>query len=174
MIEIHSLAGQRGKAYARDCLGYLGIAGATVPFGIIALKAGWGNQRAFVLTASALPPLVATVVAAARESSPLAATPGKRRYGLLVKTNKGQKLPFGRALLRNAVKIGLPWQAGHTIAVGAAFGGFDEMDPLTVGATVVTYPLVAAMLASVALREGRSIHDRIARSKVLPAHGSQV
>lgn len=126
MSLVHGLAGRRGQAYAFDSLTYLGIVAATVPFGLLARRAGWGEQRTFVLTASAIPPMLATALAAHQESSPVAATRGKRRYGLNVKTLEGHSLTFAQALLRNAVKIAIPWQLGHTVAVGAAFGGFDE------------------------------------------------
>ena len=166
MSRVHALAGRRGKAYALDCLTYLGIAVATVPFGLLARQAGWGRQRTFVLAASAVPPMIATVLAAHQESSSHAATPGKRLYGLSVLTQEGHSLTFAQALVRNTVKIAIPWQLGHTVAVGAAFGGFDELDPITVGATIVTYPMIAAMIASVVVGQGRTIHDYAVGSEV--------
>lgn len=167
MAALHHLAFFRGKAYVRDCIGYLGIAVATVPLGLLAQQTEWGDHRGFVLAASAIPPTIATLVAARRESSSSGATPGKLRYGLQVHGQHGEPLSFSRALLRNSLKIALPWQLGHTVAVGAAFGGFDNQDPVTIAAAVATYPLLAVMLGSVAFGEGRALHDRITGSQVL-------
>lgn len=167
MAALHALACSRGKAYVRDCVGYLGIAVATVPLGLLAQQTDWGNHRGFVFAASAIPPIIATLLAARRESSSDGATPGKRRYGLQVQAQHGEPLSFGRALLRNGLKIALPWQLGHTVAIGAAFDGFDDNDPLTLATAVATYPLLAVMIGSVAFGEGRGLHDRITGSRVL-------
>ena len=167
MAALHPLAISRGKAYLRDCVGYLGIAVATVPLGLLAQQAGWGSHRWFVLAASAIPPTVATLLAAQREASASGATPGKRRYDLQVQYELGEPLSFSRALLRNVVKIAVPWQLGHTVAVGAASGGFDDQDPLTIAAAVSTYPLLAVMIGSAAFGKGRAVYDRVAGTKVL-------
>ncbi|HLR93993.1 MAG TPA: RDD family protein [Jiangellaceae bacterium] len=158
---MHELALRRGKAYVRDCVGYLGVAAATTPIGLLAVTQGWSDRRGFVLAISALPPALATAVAAWRESrSGQASTPGKRWQGLVVRTSDGApRLP--RALLRNAVKIGIPWQLGHVVAVGAVYGGFEQRDLLTYVAATVVYPLIAAMVLAVLLGRGLALHDRV-------------
>ncbi|MFC5992849.1 RDD family protein [Pseudonocardia hispaniensis] len=163
---MNNLAGRRGRAYLRDCLTYLGLAAATAPFGIIGRRTGWGGNRVFVLAVSALPPLAATILAASQESGPAQATWGKRTHGLVVTDGDGAPIGFGRATLRNAAKIGVPWQIGHVVAIGAAFGGFEKRDPLTRAATVVTYPLLAAMIVAVLRGNGRGLHDRVAGTAV--------
>lgn len=55
---------------------------------------------------------------------------------------------------------------GHTVAVGAAFGGFEDGDPVTLTAAVITYPLLAVMIATGVLGEGRALHDRVAGTVV--------
>jgi uncharacterized RDD family membrane protein YckC len=167
MLTVHPLATRRAKAYARDCLGYFGIAAATVPLGIVAQRAGLGTNRRFVLAVSAVPPVLAALLAARQEAGPPAATPGKRRYQLMVETRTGETLTFRQALLRNLIKITLPWQLGHTVAIGAAFGGFDNRDPCTIGTAVITYPLVAVMIVGVVTRSGRAPHDRLTGSHVI-------
>ncbi len=158
---VHELAGARARAYLIDCGVYLAVAAATAPFGVLAHVRGWGKRRSFVLAASTIPPLVATVIAARQESGPHAATFGKRRQGLVVCSRDGVPVTFGQGLIRNTVKIGIPWQLGHVVAVGAAFGGFDDADPLTLGATVLTYPLVGAMVTAGSTGSGRALHDRL-------------
>jgi uncharacterized RDD family membrane protein YckC len=67
------------------------------------------------------------------------------------------------------VKIFVPWQLGHisTITgITGITGGFDRNRPLTLVTTVATYGLIAATLASVALGDGRALHDRIAGTVV--------
>ena len=166
MLTVHRLATRRGKAYLRDSLGYVGLAATMVPVGFIAQKKGWGTSRSFVLALSAVPPLLATVLAARAEAGPSDSTAGKQRYDLRVEDIHGGSLSFGRAALRNVLKIGLPWQLGHTVAVGAAFGGFEQRDAWTIGATVATYTLLGAMVGSAAFGNGVAIHDRIAGTNV--------
>ena len=168
MLSLHSLAKRRGLAYVRDCFGYLAIAATTAPLGLIAHRRGWGANKAFVLASSTVPPVAAMLIAAGQEAGPTGATPGKRHLGLQVTSSDGHRLSYGRALLRNAIKIAIPWQLGHTVSVGAAFDGFEEKDPLTLGATIVAYPLLAVLLSSVVFGEGYAIHDRLADSQVLP------
>lgn len=165
---LHRLAGPRVRAYALDAVGYLGLAAATVPAGMLVRRVADGRpSRRLVLALSAIPPVAATLWAARRESSTASATWGKRRLGLRVMADEdGSPLPYRRALVRNATKIALPWQLGHTVAIGAAFGGFDDADPLTIVATAVTYPLMAAMIGTVSLGSGRALHDRLARSHI--------
>jgi hypothetical protein len=54
-------------------------------------------------------------------------------------------------------------------AIGAAWGGFDENDPLTVTATVLTYPVIGALVLTTVLGSGRAVHDRVARTVVVEA-----
>lgn len=171
--EVHELAGARTRAYLMDCGVYLAVAAATAPLGVLAQAKGWGKSRAFVLGISAVAPLVATVVAARQESGPRAATFGKRWQGLVVRSRDGAPVTFARSLVRNFVKIGVPWQIGHVVAVGAALGYFDDADPLTLGAAAVTYPLLGAMVVTGATGDGRALHDRLAVTMVVrgPGHG---
>lgn len=58
-----------------------------------------------------------TVWLAWRESGTAGSTPGKRRCGLSVlATETGRPLGFARALVRNALKVAVPWQLGHLVA----------------------------------------------------------
>jgi len=163
---MNPLLARRTRAYLLDCCAYAGVALATVPLGVAFQRLGWSGNRNLVLAASAIPPLVATVVAGVQEAGPHAATPGKRRERLTVTDTAGRPLTLGRAWLRNATKIGIPWQLGHVVTIGSAFGGFAQRDPLTLGAAAVCYPLMAAMVAAVARGSGRGLHDRVAGTLV--------
>lgn len=163
---MHELAGARTRAYLIDCGVYLAIAATTAPFGVLATARGWGKRRSFLLAVSAIPPVVATVVAARQESGPESATFGKRRLGLIVRTRDGEPVTFTRALIRNAAKICIPWQLGHFVAISAALGYLEDGDRLTVGATALTYPMLGAMVVAGAAGNGRAFHDHLAGTVV--------
>ena len=175
---MHRLAVPRGKAYALDCLGYLGIAAATLPVGIVLQQTGVGQHQWAVWGLSAVPPLLAAGVAARAESGPARATWGKRRLRLVVDGSAGgtrdgattEEAPSpGRALLRNLVKITIPWQVGHTVAIGAAYGGFEDGDPVTIVAGGLSYLIIGVLVGGVVLGQGRAVHDRLAGTRVEPA-----
>lgn len=171
---MHPLAALRARAYARDCVRYLAIAAATAPLGAVAgVARERGRLREFAWGVSAVGPVVATVLAARAESRS-GMTGGKRSHDLRVVSAAGGSAGAGRCLLRNVVKIAVPWQLGHLVAVEAAFGELERRDPLTVTAAVVSYLLPAMMIASVFAGEGRPVHDRLAGTRVVtgPAPGS--
>lgn len=164
---MHPLAVRRGKAYLLDCLGFVGVGAAMAPFGVVAHRRGLIGARPVIthLVSAALP-VIATVWTARQESGATRATWGKRRLGLTVTTEDGDTLAFGTALLRNAVKILIPWQIGHTVAIGSAYGGWERKDPLTLAATAVTYPVLGLMIGAVVAGSGRAVHDRVVRGVV--------
>lgn len=163
---MHYLAVSRAHAYLRDCVAYLGLAAATVPLGVVGQITGWGKKPPFAYAVSVAPPILAALLAA-RQEARHGATPGKRHHHLIVTKRAGTPITFGRALTRNCLKIAIPWQLGHMVAIGAVFGGFDKKDPLTLGAAFITYPLLAAMILGVVLGDGRTIHDRLSGTRVV-------
>lgn len=163
---IHPLTGRRLIAYGLDCAGYLGLAAATVPAGLLLRRRRTLSERD-LLVVSAVLPLAATGWAARAESGTASATVGKRRCHLVVRDHRtGCPPSTGAALLRNTVKIFVPWQLGHIATITGITGGFDRNRPLTLVTTVASYGLIAVTLASVALGDGRALHDRIAGTVV--------
>ncbi len=115
--------------------------------------------------------VVAPVVAGAAwfESRLRAATPGKRALGLLVE-HDGARPTFRRALLRNTVKIGVPWLLGHaaTFAVLATIA--DAAVPAwVVWLLIATYLVPLVWLASLFTPGGRTVHDRLSGTQVSAA-----
>lgn len=159
------LLGSRAAAYGLDALGYAGIAAAMVPFGLANYALQGTPSRPAVLAVSLLPPVLATAWAARAESGPRHATWGKRRLGIRVSGSVGEA-GFGHALLRNAVKILLPWQLGHVVAIGAAHGDFDTMRPSTMIATGLLYVIAALFAVLMLRRSGRGPHDLLAGTRV--------
>lgn len=139
----------------------------TIPAGLaIVATSNLGGNRTFGHLISMVPPAIATVLAAHAESGPRRATWGKRRQSLEVTGPGGSTLTVGRALGRNAAKIFVPWQLGHTSAIGAAWEGFQKRDPLTVASTVTVYAVIG-LYAWMGMRgSGRGVHDLIAGSRV--------
>lgn len=165
---MHPLARRRATGYLRDCAGYLGVAAATVPLGLaVNALTDLGRSRTFAYAVSAVPPVIATVIAARAESGPRRATWGKRRVGLRVEdVAGGGQLTFGRALARNSLKILVPWQAGHITTVAAIWDGFEEGDRVAYAATVLVYGLMAADALTCLRGSGRGPHDLLAGSVV--------
>ncbi|AXK46000.1 RDD family protein [Brachybacterium saurashtrense] len=164
------LASRRVRAHLTDCVGYLGLAAATAPVGVLLVSTtSLGESRLFAQLVSAVPPVAATLLAARAESGPHRATWGKRRQGLEVAGAGGAALPFSRALGRNTVKILVPWQLGHLTAIGAVGGGFEEGDALTYGSAVAVYAALGVVAATVLRRPGRGVHDRLVGGRVLLA-----
>lgn len=171
---MHPLAGRRGKAYLLDCARIVGVGVAMVPLGVAAHRRGLiGPYPLRSHLISAVLPVIATVWAAREESGPMRATRGKRGQELTVTTDDGTAMSFRGALLRNTVKIFIPWQLGHTVAIGAAYGGYERKDPITLGATALTYPLLGVLIGSVVRGHGRAIHDRVVGSVVHGPAGAQ-
>lgn len=164
---MNPLARRRVAAHALDCVSYLGIAAATAPAGSIATRAGLGKSRSFVVWASAVPVVIATAVATVAETR--GATWGKRRLHLKVERTGGGQLPILSALARNVMKIAIPWQLGHVVAIGAIHGGFKRPEPGLVAAAVATYGLVGMGLWGVLRSSGVTVHDMIAGSRVSPS-----
>jgi uncharacterized RDD family membrane protein YckC len=116
---------------------------------------------------AALVVVVPVVLAAAVLESRGGATPGKRALRLHVE--HGATPPrFGRALLRNALKIGLPWLIAHAAVFAVADAGAAGQ-PTPSGAWVLllaAYVLPIAWVVSLFIGRGRTPYDRLAGTVV--------
>jgi uncharacterized RDD family membrane protein YckC len=110
----------RLAAMGLDAVTYLIIPAVLLPLGL--LLAGKGivfgplvvNGIGLVL---AIAP--ATTLAAGREARPRGATLGKRWRRPTVHDKHTRALPSGRqSVARNVIKIAVPWELGHTVALG--------------------------------------------------------
>lgn len=114
-----------------------------------------------------------TIALAVMESGPRQSTPGKRARRLVVRdTRTGDALPFRRALLRNAVKIALPWIVGHAAvyaivgASGGATGPDGSLPPGVEAVTAIAYVLPTIWLVTLLIGSGRTPYDMIAGAVV--------
>ena len=105
--------------------------------------------------------------AAAFESRGRAATPGKRALHLQVRSESITPR-IGRALARNALKIGLPWLIGHVTVFAILFSTTGGRSPLA-GIwilIVVAYALPLVYIVSLFVGDGRTLYDRLTRTRV--------
>jgi uncharacterized RDD family membrane protein YckC len=135
------------------------VVGATAPLPPVAANA--------LATVVLVVPI--TIALAVLESGPRQATPGKRARRLVVQDARtGGALPFRCALLRNALKVALPWTIAHTTvyAIVGASGTSGTMPTGTQVATLASYVLPAAYLCTLFLASGRTPYDRAAGAVV--------
>lgn len=162
---------RRIAAWLIDCVCILGWAAVTALVGVPLYLAGVIRPTSAIVLniVGALVIIVPVVIAAAvLESRRAAATPGKRVLRLRV--SGGRSVPsFGRALLRNALKIGLPWLVGHA-AVFALTSSRSTGGPTGAAADVsllVAYILPIAYVICLFVGRGLTPYDRLSRTRVL-------
>lgn len=96
------------------------------------------------------------------------ASPGKQWFGLRVRRPDGRRLGYARSLLRNTIKVGLPWLVGHAAAIALA----TSTDPVGTDVwilTAVAYLIPLAYLVEALLDHGRAPYDVVADSQVVAA-----
>ncbi len=104
------------------------------------------------------------------ESSAREATPGKRVRRLTVlSTGKGGRVRFPRALLRNALKVALPWELGHTVAFTLAAGS-GVVPVWLIPIAALTYALPIVYIVTLFVGDGRTLYDRLAGTVVTLSH----
>jgi uncharacterized RDD family membrane protein YckC len=168
------VAGRRIVAWLVDWTIISLYAGALVPLGLV-LDAASLDLPATAWNAVAFALLVApaTIWMAAWERGPAAASPGKRLLGLRVLGLRAATAPalgWRRSLVRNGLKLALPWELGHT-------GAFILADASAAGPSValgmvcgVTACLVAVgYVVSLFVGSGRTPYDRAAGTRVVRA-----
>jgi len=162
------LAWRRVAAWAIDWLIISGYAAALVPLGLwldessVRLSPlGW-NAVSFVVLV-----VPVTVWLTAWEATGSGATPGKRSLRLRVRSLQGGRPGWRRAVVRNVIKIALPWELGHTAA-------FLLSDPRTgrtsgligSGCAFLACALAAVYVAALFTGYGHPPYDRLAGTEV--------
>lgn len=167
----YSILVRRLAAYLVDIL-LLFAAVVSTQFGLAALTGGWPFRllttglriEGWVWLSVSLPTYLYFALS---ESSTHQATPGKRLLGLRVTDIAGNRIGFGRALLRTIVKL-IPWEVTHlslflpTPILTDGQGGFL---PGLITANI----LIVVYLAAIVMTAGKQgVHDLVARTMVLP------
>lgn len=161
-------AWRRMTAWAIDWLWILILPVLLVPVGVILYRTGlrlpawtWNLISLLVL----ITPV--TLWAAWRESGRFQGTPGKRVRGLVVvDARSARPVGFGRALLRNAVKIALPWELGHSVAFGFAEAG-ERIPGYLMILTILVYVVVFGWIGSLFLASTRTPYDLLSGTRVI-------
>jgi uncharacterized RDD family membrane protein YckC len=111
---------------------------------------------------------------AAGESSPSAATWGKRKRGLQVLDTQGNRLSRQRAFARAALKF-LPWQVAHTSLFHIP-GWPMAVESVPIGSTIgfgLVWALVGIYAGSILLhRQHRAVYDQLLGACVSPGPGA--
>jgi uncharacterized RDD family membrane protein YckC len=114
-----------------------------------------------------------TIALAKMESGPRGATIGKRVRGLQVVDAAGDSAAsFGQCLIRNGLKVALPWTLGHWVAFELSQSAEGSVPVRMWLVTALAYVLPLAYLASLFLGQGRTPYDRVSRTVVgtVPGH----
>jgi uncharacterized RDD family membrane protein YckC len=110
---------------------------------------------------------LATIWAAWWETGPRGATPGKRlvRLGLVDARTRASPTPR-QSLVRNVIKIAVPWELGHTVALG--FANVGSQLPIWLWVlTAITYGWVLGNVVLLVLPSGKPVHDRLAGTVIV-------
>jgi len=122
------------------------------------------------LVAAFVAAVPATVVLGLLESSDREASIGKRtRHLRVVDAVTGSRVPFQRSILRNTLKIGVPWTIGH--AAGFSMFQANGSGPVPVSVwllTVAAHVLPIIYLVSLFAGHGRTPYDLISGTVVIP------
>ena len=115
--------------------------------------------------------IVVPVVTAAAwcESRSVQATPGKRAMGLVVREGPA-RAKFRVALLRNVLKLGVPWLIGHAAVFAiVSSSGVSDSVPIAVWVlTALAYVIPIIWILSLFIGVGRTPYDRICGTNVTP------
>ena len=126
----------------------------------------WAGQAIGFLSMT----LPVTLYFAICESSRMRASLGKRALGLMVTGAAGERLAFGTALMRTAIKF-LPWEFGHLVAQQAAFSADTAFPVWLWGPVVISFAGPVWWIASL-VATGRTPYDKWTASRVAPRAGN--
>ncbi len=135
------------------------LSGATHPMSALASN----------LVAALITVVPATVVLAWLESSPRQASIGKRtRHLRVVDAVTGSRLSFRRSILRNTLKIGLPWTIGHAAVFSIVQASGSGSVPVSVWLlTAVAYMFPVTYVVFLFVGRGRTPYDLISSTEVI-------
>ena len=110
----------RLAAFALDAATYLIIPALLLPLGLLLIRRDvMLSSVAVNAVGLALVIAPATAWATWREARPRGATPGKRLLRLgVIDESTDALVSARRSLARNVIKIAVPWELGHTVALG--------------------------------------------------------
>lgn len=163
-------AWNRLLAWAIDWLCISGWVVVTAAVGVPLYFAGvirTGSPLVLNVVAALVMVVPVTVIFAALESSTRGATVGKRARGLaVVDAETGEPLTFRRSLLRNSLKLLLPWLLGHAVVYALLGAGTGSPPWWLWFVTAASYLLPVLWVVALLVGSGRTPYDAAARSVV--------
>ena len=168
---MNSEAWRRIVAWLVDWLCFLvwlaALAAIGIPLYLSGVTGEWSAATTNVVSAL-LTAVPLTIFLAVLESGTRQATVGKRVMGLkVVGARDGGRLSFASALLRNTLKVAVPWTIGHAAAIGLV--GSSEVGPGLMILTAAAYVLPVAYVVTLFVGEGRTPYDRAGGDRVVRA-----
>ena len=149
-------------------LAWVGLTAAVgVPLYLSGVTANLGTGPLNVI-ATLVVVVPVTLALAKMEAGPREATVGKRLRGLrVVQSGSGFRASFRQTLLRNALKVTLPWSLGHWIAFELSRSTGRSVAPWMWAATALAYVLPVIYVASLFRGRGITPYDRISHTVVV-------
>jgi uncharacterized RDD family membrane protein YckC len=159
----------RLAAFALDVATYAIIPVLLVPVGLLLIRNGVALSSVAVNAIGiALVIAPATAWATWRETRPRGATPGKRLLRLEVLDDRTEAPPSAsRSLVRNMIKIAVPWELGHTVALGYAYQRADDVPDWLWALTALSYGWLLVNLILLMIPSHKPLHDRLAHTLVV-------
>ena len=110
----------------------------------------------------------ATAWATWREARPRGATPGKRLLRLgVIDESTDALVSARRSLARNVIKITVPWELGHTVALGYVSTASANVPVWLWVLTAIIYGWLLLNLILLIIPSREPLHDRVARTIVV-------
>jgi uncharacterized RDD family membrane protein YckC len=159
----------RLAAFALDAATYLIIPALLLPLGLLLIRRGvMLSSVAVNAVGLALVIAPATAWATWCEARPRGATPGKRRLRLgVIDKSIDALVSARRSLARNVIKIAVPWELGHTVALGYASTGRGNVPVWLWALTAIIYGWLLLNLILLIIPSRKPLHDRVARTIVV-------
>lgn len=159
-----------------DWLCILGWVAITVAVGVPLYLSGVTAHLSAIasnLIAALVTVVPVTVVLARLESGPRQASIGKRaRHLRVVEAVTGSRVSFRRSILRNTLKIGLPWTIGHAAVYAIVrTSGSGPVGASVWVLTAVAYLVPLTYVGSLFVGTGRPPYDLIAGTDVICGTG---
>ena len=148
---------------------YLIIPALLLPLGLLLIRRGvMLSSVAVNAVGLALVIAPATAWATWREARPQGATPGKRLLRLgVIDESTDALVSARRSLARNVIKIAVPWELGHTVALGYASTGSGNVPVWLWVLTGIIYGWLLLNLILLIIPARKPIHDRMAGTIVV-------
>ena len=73
----------------------------------------------------------------------------------------------GRSLARNVIKIAVPWELGHTVALGYVSAASTNVPVWLWVLTAIIYGWLLLNLILLIIPSRKPLHDRVARTNVM-------